>query len=277
MPARMSPVLVPDFEIRINGQSMVEAERDLRSIRVEQRIDTLSMFALTLDNWAAERQTVSWSDSSVFDVGAEVEIRLGWMNRLTKVMTGEITGIEPRFSADDPASVTIRGYDLGHRLTRTWRTRSYTRMKDSQIASQVASRAGLNAAVTNTEVTHEHVLQSNQTDLDFLRARARTYGWEVFVRDRTLNYRAPAIAPVAGAGDDGRGRAQRVRAATVVDGPGVRGGHPGLGREGEEGDHRRCGSGPAHLHDGREAEWPEDCREGIRRGLAGEHRPRTVQ
>ncbi len=193
MPEAASAMLVPDFAIKVNGVPLrPEARADVQSILVEQRLDTLSMFTLTLDNWDAEQQRVSWSDSATFSLGAHVEVSLGWMNRLVPVMTGEVTGIEPRFAAE-PSTVTIRGYDLGHRLTRTWRTLAFARMKESEIVRQIAAGAGLRAAVEDSKVVLEHVLQSNQTDLDFLRSRARAYGWEVFVRDTTLHVRQPAI------------------------------------------------------------------------------------
>jgi phage protein D len=187
-------MLVPDFDVKVNGARLThEARGDVLSIHVEQRLDTLSMFTITLDNWDAEQQRVSWSDSGPFSLGAEVEISLGWLDRLGRVMTGEVTGIEPRFAGDEPSTVTVRGYDLGHRLTRTWRTQSFTTMKESAIVQQVASAAGLRAVVKDSRVVLEYVLQSNQTDLEFLRSRARAYGWEVFVRDKALHVRPPAI------------------------------------------------------------------------------------
>jgi phage protein D len=187
-------MLVPDFDVKVNGARLThEARGDVLSIHVEKRLDTLSMFTITLDNWDAEQQRVSWSDSGPFSPGAEVEISLGWLDRLAPVMTGEVTGIEPRFAGDEPSTVTIRGYDLGHRLTRTWRTVAFAKMKESAIVQQIASAAGLRAVVQDSRVVLEYVLQSNQTDLDFLRSRARAYGWEVFVQNKTLHVRPPAI------------------------------------------------------------------------------------
>jgi uncharacterized protein len=193
MPARMPPMLVPDFDVKVDGAPLThEGRGDVRSIHVEQRLDTLSMFTITLDNWDAEQQRITWSDSSTFNPGAEVVISLGWMNEVVPVMTGEVTGIEPRFGGDTAPIVTVRGYDLGHRLTRTWRTQAFAQMKESDIVRKIASGAGLRDVVDDSEVVLAHVMQSNQTDLDFLRSRARGYGWEMFVREKTLYFRAPA-------------------------------------------------------------------------------------
>jgi phage protein D len=79
-------------------------------------------------------------------------------------------------------------------------------MKDSAIAAQVAREAGLRAQVKDTKVTLEFVVQSNQSDWEFLRQRAGRLGWEVYVRDKVLYFQPPGHAAKASArlalGDD---------------------------------------------------------------------------
>jgi phage protein D len=65
------------------------------------------------------------------------------------------------------------------------------KMKDSDIARQIASAAGLIAQVEDTKVTLEYVLQHNQTDLEFLQSRAQRIGYEVFVEHKKLHFRSP--------------------------------------------------------------------------------------
>jgi uncharacterized protein len=183
---------LPDFDLRVNGAPLPQQARaDVRSVRVEEDLDALSMFAVELYNWDDENLQVSWSDSSLFAVGGEVEISLGYVDDLQKVMLAEITGLEPTFSADQPPSLIVRGYDYRHRLARARKTRAFSRMKDSAIASQVAREAGLRAQVTDTKVSLTHVVQSNQTDLELLRERANLIGYEVYVRDKQLFFQPP--------------------------------------------------------------------------------------
>jgi phage protein D len=122
-------------------------------------------------------------------VGNEVEIQMGYVDNLQKLMVGEITGLEPEFSANEVPMLTVRGYDRRHRLLRGRKTRSFTQVKDSDIASQIAADAGLTAQVEGTAVTLDYVLQHNQSDLQFLRQRARRIGYEVVVEDKTLHFR----------------------------------------------------------------------------------------
>src|SRR5262245_37417396 len=184
---------IPDFSVRVNGASLPrEALEDVRVVTVEEDLDALSMFSLELYNWDDERLQVSWSDSRQFAIGGEVEIWLGRVDDLHRVMLGEITSLEPAFSSEQPPMLTVRGYDHRHRMLRGRRTRSFLQMKDSAIVAQVARAAGLRAQARDTKVTHPYVLQSNQSDLEFLRQRAGLIGYEVFVQDKVLHFQPPA-------------------------------------------------------------------------------------
>jgi len=191
---------LPDFNIRINGANLpYPARTDIRSVSVQEDLDSLSMFTLDLYNWDDERLQVSWSDSSLFAVGNEVEIWLGYLDDLHNVMLAEITSLEPTFSADQPPMLTVRGYDYRHRLARGRKTRTFAQMKDSAIASQVAREAGLRAQAKDTKVSLMYVVQSNQTDLEFLRRRAQLIGYEIYVRDKVLYFQPPQSAAKAAA------------------------------------------------------------------------------
>ena len=67
-------------------------------------------------------------------------------------------------------------------------------MKDSAIASQIAREAGLRAQVQDTKVTQRYVIQSNQSDWEFLQRRAGLLGYEIYVRDKVLYFRWPQSA-----------------------------------------------------------------------------------
>ncbi|MFV2105411.1 phage late control D family protein [Micromonospora sp. LOL_015] len=197
----------PDFEIRCGGRRLPpNAHKDVESVTVLEDLNALSMFSVTLKNWDAERLAVTWSDSTLFAVGTEVRISLGYVKDLHLVITGEITSLEPSFAEGRPPTLTIRGYDLRHRLARRQRTRTFTRTRDSTIARQLAKEAGLRADVPDTRTDLDYVLQNNQTDLEFLQRRAGLLGYEIHVRDKVLSFRPPQHGRVPAAklrvGDD---------------------------------------------------------------------------
>ena len=152
------------------------------------------MFTIQLSAWDETKQSLMWIDDSLFREGNAVEIQMGYESgSLMMRMAGEITGLEPEFSTAQAPTLTVRGYDRRHRLLRGHKTRSFVKMKDSAIARQIAAEAGLTGRVVDSKTTFDYVMQQNQTDLDFLRERARRIGYEVVVEDKIFYFRPPRI------------------------------------------------------------------------------------
>lgn len=182
--------LAPEFRVRVNEAGLPpRAMADLISAAVHEDVGSAGMFSLRLINWDLAQGKVTWADDALFAAGNTVEIQMGYVDNLETLMVGEITGLEPEFCPGEVPTLTVRGYDRRHRLLRGRKTRSFRQIKDSDIASQIASNLGLTAQVEDTQVTLDYVLQHNQTDMEFLRDRARRIGYELVVEDKTLYFR----------------------------------------------------------------------------------------
>jgi phage protein D len=183
-------VLTPDISVTVDGTDLPPEARGMVSrLAVEDSLDAAGTFALELNNWDHDTQTVKWSDDRLFEPGAAVEIKLGYDGALTKVMSGEITGLELSFPPDVRSRLVVRGFDRLHRVRRGRRTKSYLQVKDSDVAQQIASDLGLTGDVEDSGETHTYLLQVNQTDVDFLLARARAIGFELMVDEKKLVFR----------------------------------------------------------------------------------------
>jgi phage protein D len=106
-----------------------------------------------------------------------------------QLISGEVTAIEGRYEYLTGVTV-VRGYDLGHRLQRVRRTRTFVNMTDSDIATQIAREGGLTlGGITATSVVHDHLGQCDETDWDFLKQRAREIGYEFGMVDGKFQFR----------------------------------------------------------------------------------------
>ena len=190
--------LAPEFTLRVNGTVLPNgASADLIQLSVLDDVDAPGMFAVTLVAWDTTQMKPKWIDDALFNAGNPLQIEFGYRNKTAVLMSGEITGLEADFPLSRPPTVTVRGYDRRHRLMRARKTRSFLNTTDSDIARQIASDAGLSPKVEDSGVRLPYVLQHNQTDLEFLAARARRINFEVVVRDRDLLYRPRKIAAEA--------------------------------------------------------------------------------
>lgn len=197
MQVHRAAAIEPRVAVRINGMSLeglnigteINAQDDLMAVTIDEDLETPSMFTLTLRNWNLIREKVTWVDHKSFEIGNSIEIGMSYEGLPQTTFWGEITGLEPEFSQDEVSILIVRGYDRRHRLMRGRKTKSFAKMKDSAIASQIAASAGLVGKVTDTGATLEYVLQHNQTDLEFLQNRAQRIGYEVVVENKTLFFR----------------------------------------------------------------------------------------
>lgn len=190
---------LPSFEISINGSLLrVDASSQIVRVVMDDDVNLPSMFTIEVTGLNAQQGEIPWiDDPQLSAIGNSVEVKLGYTGKLATLLKGEILGLEPEFAINRPPSLIVRGYDRRHRLQRGCKTRTFLQRKDSEIASQIADEAGLSPEVTDSNVTHDYVLQADQTDLAFLQARARQIQYEVVVEDKTLFFRPVANASSA--------------------------------------------------------------------------------
>jgi phage protein D len=187
---RSFDALVPEVKVRVNGSDLsFDAASDVVTVSVLEDVSAAGMFTLTVLNWDNKEMQVTWIDDDQFKEGNAVEIDMGYRDHMKTLFKGEITGVEPQFSTDRPPTLTVRGYDRRHRLMAKRKTRTFLKMRDSEIASQIAADWSLTPDATDSRVTLDYVLQHNQSDFEFLAERARRIGYEMVVSDTTLLFR----------------------------------------------------------------------------------------
>ena len=225
--------------LKIDGTDAAqEIMDDIISVEVDQSLHLPDMFSIRLEeDFDEDKGIFKWADSNTFALGKSVEIEvetdeppdLAAPEKGT-LLKGEITAVEPEFSRDGGATTVIRGYDKSHRLHLGRRTRTFLKTKDSQIAQKIAGECGLGSKVDGTGKVHEYVFQDNQTDMEFLQARARHNGCYVYVTEGTLHFvkKLPPAGqpPVLTWGDNLRAFQVRLTAAEQVSKVTVRGWNP---------------------------------------------------
>ncbi|HEX7313601.1 MAG TPA: contractile injection system protein, VgrG/Pvc8 family [Pyrinomonadaceae bacterium] len=193
MPAQGADVPIPVFEILVNGSALpVEPALHVVHVSVEEDTELPGMFSLEIVASDDMDEAFAWVDDELFSVGNSVEVKMGYADDLASMFKGEITGLEPSFSAHRLPSLVVRGYDQRHRLARGRHTRSFVNKKDSDIATQIANEAGLTPAAKDSNVMHDYVIQADRTDFEFLLERAGRINYEVFVEGKTLHFRPVA-------------------------------------------------------------------------------------
>jgi phage protein D len=122
-------------------------------------------------------------DRKTLDFGKDFEIKLG----TDSIFAGRITALEANFPAADTPEITVLAEDRFQDLRMTRRTRTFTDVSDSDVFNQIANDHGLSPSVNVSGPTHKVLAQVNQSDLAFMRERARAIGAELWMDGKTLN------------------------------------------------------------------------------------------
>jgi uncharacterized protein involved in type VI secretion and phage assembly len=176
---------------------------DIVQIVVEESLHLTGMFTLVVQNdyQAGRTEDKPWRYQELLQVGKPIKIGFKASTTEAKefsqegtgmLIEGEITAIETHFSDRAQAPVIVRGYDTSHRLHRGQHNRSFQSMTDTDIVKKIAGEVGIVLGeVDPSGEPYEYVFQPNQTNMEFLRERARRIGFELFNQDGKLHFRKP--------------------------------------------------------------------------------------
>jgi uncharacterized protein len=102
------------------------------------------------------------------------------------IFDGKITALEACFPEGKPPEITVLAEDRFQDLRMTRRTRSFADVSDGDVLNQIASDHGLRADVSVSGPSYKLLAQINQSDLAFLRERARSIDAELWMEGSTL-------------------------------------------------------------------------------------------
>lgn len=121
-------------------------------------------------------------------IGKTISIFAYGLGNLTGdiVFRGTIASREFRTDPGHGSRLVLRAYDGAYEMMAAKRTRSFKDMSYGEIAKKIAGNYSLDSLlgsdITTGGTSHPFVVQSNETDWDFLVRLAREQGWVTFVR-----------------------------------------------------------------------------------------------
>ncbi len=184
---------VPYFKVLIGSRELDKTvTNDVLSLTYSDNLTDVDSFDMIVNNWDAENRTFKYIEGDTretFYPGQDVEIRMGYYyqgrEKLSRMLFGEITTLEPNFPGSGSPVLSVRGLNLLHRLRDRQRSDSYVNKRDSEIARTIAGRIGIDfspiPAYRTVEDPNEFLFQDNQYDIVFLMDRARAIGYELYI------------------------------------------------------------------------------------------------
>lgn len=166
---------VPEIKLKIDKAEIPkDIALKLMKVKVSSSIDSIDIAKITFHEQEAELQ-----ENSLFDIGKAVVISVGYKQKFKEIFNGEITRVDYNYIAGEVCTLQLVCFNKLFHLSRIRHSRAFLKMKDSAIAEKMAGEAGMQKDVEATSETHEYIFQNNQSNLDFLRMRAKRIGYEV--------------------------------------------------------------------------------------------------
>ena len=190
------------LDVKLAGNNISpDLERDLAEIDVENNLYIPDSFTLRFHLSSLDDRLFDMPDSDLVNYlsqGSEVVIYESYGGESNIIMDGEVTSVGLEFSDLAPAGqlmAVVQGYDRSHRLHRGRNTMTYNQMSYSDIVAKVARTANLQVDADATSGVPEYVIQSNQTDWEFLWQLANRVGYRLYVVGKTLYFKSCDVAP----------------------------------------------------------------------------------
>lgn len=182
-------VISADAVLSIDGEVRPELSTALLSVLVEETTEGLYRCEARFGNWGTRGESLDYRyfDRELFDFGKTLTVRMGADEGEGEIFNGRISAIEGQFSATSPASILILAEDKLQDLRMVRRTRVFEDMSDADAFQQIAGDHGLQGEIDADGPTHTLLAQVNQSDLAFVRERARWLDADVWIDGSTLH------------------------------------------------------------------------------------------
>jgi phage protein D len=189
MPSKPTIQLKPMPTIEVGGQPQPGLSANLLRFSVYQDIHGMHRCEAVFNNWGdTSHGNVGflYFDRSLLDFGKQVAVKLS----SGTIMDGIVAAIGGNFAQAKPPELTVVLEDrfAGFRLTS--HTQTYEHLTDADLVQRIAARHGLEAVIEYQGPTIKTISQLAQSDLSFLRARARICNAELWLAGSQLHFRA---------------------------------------------------------------------------------------
>jgi len=174
--------------LNVDGQDRPALAEALINLLIVENMNGLYRSEAAFVNWGTRDNALKflYFDRQLLEFGKSFKIKLG----ADTLFDGRITALEARFPANRPPELNVLAEDRFQDLRMTRRTRTFADMSDSGVIQQLATDHGLTPSVSASGPTYKVLAQINQSDLAFLRERARAIDAELWMDGSTLNVKS---------------------------------------------------------------------------------------
>ena len=170
--------------IVLGGQEDTSLAQGLLALTIMESVHGMYHCDARFGNWGPKANAIDflYFDRQKLDFGKAIQVKLD----ADKMFDGRISAIEAEFREGSPPEIAVLLEDRFQDLRMTRRTRTFADASDSDVMNKIAQDHGLQPNIDISGPTYKVLAQVNQSDLAFIRDRARTIDAEVWMDDRNF-------------------------------------------------------------------------------------------
>jgi len=171
--------------INISGRDQGSLSERLIALTTVESASGLYRCEAQFGNWGTSGTNIDFLffDRQMLDFGKPFGVKMG----TDMIFEGRIMGIEANYPQGNAPSISVLVEDRLQDLRMTRRTRTFDDVTDEDVFNRIASDHGLTPNIDVPGGTHKVLAQVNQSDLAFLRERARAMDADLSVSGTTLH------------------------------------------------------------------------------------------
>ncbi|NDH07553.1 phage late control D family protein, partial [bacterium] len=157
----------PYFDIYINGnQISKEAKRSVVSVEYEESDSDADLIRLTVNDY-----TTTFIDDTGLEKEAKIKLIFGHVNNYREV-EGIVSIIEADFTDKGEFVLNIVAIDKTNNMTSKKKTRTWKKVKRSDVVRSIAGEYGFKAIVKDTGEVLDQITQDDETDAQLIKKMA---------------------------------------------------------------------------------------------------------
>jgi phage protein D len=183
-----SAFYAPRPRISVAGREVPELAAGLLEMSIEETTAGLFSCEASFGNWGSVPGGVGflYFDRRLLEFGTPLAIVMGESDTVAPVFEGRITALEGRYPRQRPPELQVLAEDRCQDLRMVRRTRTFEDVTDRDVFRDIAGEHGLTPELDIDGPTYKTLAQVNQSNLAFLRERARAIDAEVWVEGTKL-------------------------------------------------------------------------------------------
>lgn len=182
-------IVAAEAALSVEGEPQPRLAAAVLALTVVEGTEGLHRCEVRFGNWGdrGSGPDYLYFDRDLLDFGKTLSVTLGAGAEEAEVFRGRISGLEGQYLSGEPPQMVALLEDAAQELRQTRRTRTFEDTTDQAVFEQIAQDHGLQAEVDLNGPTLPVIAQLNQSDLAFLRDRARRVAAEIWIEGNTLH------------------------------------------------------------------------------------------